>query len=305
MKKYDAWRFGFSRLLALAVLLTIVAAAAPRSLSAHPSVSVVITPDGRVYFSDLERVWVLEPDGSFRVAVPNVHAHELRLGADGSVYGEDVRNRGDNYRVRYWRLTPAGRLEFVTDWTPGHPRDVGFSLNEPADARHFWAVGSGSDVRLVRADGTVEVAIPLGTEPVVVSWVEAIPGGVLAVRGGTILELHEDGTYRVLATDLIDRTEEFGRLPDRHALMKPWTDGEGRIYVPIFAGQKVVRIPAGGGEPETVFTSKGDWSPTGGVFAPDGTLWLQEWSRSNEPRLRRIDPSGAEQVFGPPGVDGN
>lgn len=70
MKKHDARRFGFSRLLGLAALLTIVAAAAPRALSAHPSVSVVVTPDGRVYFSDLERVWVLDPDGSFRVAVP-------------------------------------------------------------------------------------------------------------------------------------------------------------------------------------------------------------------------------------------
>lgn len=289
-----------ARALALAAVLLTAVAAAPRTLAAHPSVSVVVTPDGRVYFSDLSRVWVLEPDGSFRVAVPNVHAHELRLGADGSVYGEDVQNEGDVYRVRYWRLTPSGRIETVADWAPGHPRDVGFSLNEPADPTHFWAVASGGEVRLVRLDGTVDAAIPLGTDPVVVSWVKAVPGGALAVRGGTILELRADGTSRVLGSGLIERTEDFDWLPDQHALMKPWTDPAGRIYVPIFAGRAIVRLPAEGGEPEAFLTSEAGWSPTGGTFTPDGTLWVLEWSTHNEVRLRRVDPSGEERLFGPP-----
>jgi len=241
--------------------ITALAAFAPRTAAAHPSVSVVVAPDGRVYFSDLEKVWVLEPNGTFRVAVPDVHTHELRLGGDGSLYGEDVRNRGDVYRARYWRLTPAGQLEYVTDWIAGHPNDIGFPLMEPADTDHYWVRLTGGEVRLIRRDGTV----------------------------------------RVLAENLIERTEDFDWLQDRHALMKPWTDPQGRVYVPIYAGQKIVRLSGNGAPPEVVFTSESGWSPTGGVFEADGTLWIQEWGRRNQPRLRRIDPSGAEEVFDPPG----
>lgn len=172
-----------ARAIRLIVCLLALAAFTPRSTAAHPSVSVVVTPDGRVYFSDLERVWAFEPDGAFRVAVPDVHAHELRLGADGALYGEDVRNRGDVYRVRYWRLTPAGRIEHVTDWIAGHPSDIGFSLMEPADTGRYWVRLTGGEVRLIRRDGTVDVKFQLDAESVPASWVEAIPGGALVVRG--------------------------------------------------------------------------------------------------------------------------
>ncbi len=275
---------------------------APRPLAAHPPVSVVVTPDGRVYFSDLRRVWVLEPDGSFRVAVPDVHAHELWTGPDGSVFGDDVQNEGDVYRARTWRLGPDGGVETVGDWRPGHPRDTGYSLTAPAGDGSYWALGPGGVLRRIDEAGHARSEVELGTEPFPPSWVVPHPAGPLVVRGGEVLRVHEDGRTEILADGLVERTEAFSFLHDRHALMKPWTGPEGRIYVPVFSGQKVVRLPESG-PPEVVVRSAGEWSPVGGTFAPDGALWLLEWSADNRPRLRRIGPSGGERAFGPPGRD--
>jgi hypothetical protein len=288
---------GPGRILALVSLVGLGGAAAP--VAAHPSVSLVVTPDGLVYFSDLRRIWVLDPDGSFRVAVPGVHTHEIWLGPDGSVYGEDVQNEGETYRSRTWRLTPDGRLEDVAGWRPGHPRDIGYSLAAPAGDGLYWALGPGGTLRLIDEAGDAQASVRLGTEPVSPSWVVPDPAGPIVVRGGAVLRVSQDGRTEVLADGLIERTETFSFVHDRHALMKPWTGPDGAIYVPVYSGQEVVRL-AGPAPPSVVLRSTGDWSPVGGTFTADGTLWVLEWSTDNHPRLRRIEASGDERLFGPP-----
>lgn len=296
-------RASSSRAVALALGLATAGPLAPgtqpASLAAHPAVSVVVTPDGRVYFSDLRRVWVLDPDGSFRVAVPDVHAHELWSGPDGGVYGDDVQNEGDAYRARTWRLGLDGRVETVGAWRTGHPRETGYSLTAPAGGGLYWAIGPGGILRQIDEAGDARMVVRLGTEPFPPSWVVPDPSGPIVVRGDEVLRVHADGRVETLAGGLRERTEPFSFLHDRHALMKPWTGPGGDVYVPVYAGQKVVRL-ADGAAPEAAYRSSGDWSPVGGAFEDDGTLWLLEWSRGNEARLRRIEPSGEERVFAPP-----
>lgn len=291
----------FARSARLAAGLAAITALAPRSAAAHPSVSVVVTPYGRVYAATSRRSGCSSPTELSASPCPTCTPTSCASGPTARSTARTFAIGATYIRVRYWRLTPAGRIEYVTDWIAGHPSDIGFSLMEPADAGRYWVRLTGGEVRLVRRDGTVDVKFQLDAEPVPASWVKAIPGGVLVVRGGSVLELHVDGTARVLAEHLIERTEDFDWLQDSHALMKPWTDPQGRVYVPIYAGQRIVRLSGDGAPPEVVFTSDSGWSPTGGLFEADGTLWIQEWGRQNQPRLRRIDPSGAEQVFGPPG----
>lgn len=302
---------GITAILAFVAMLVTLARPAP--LAAHPPVSVVVTPDGRVFFSDLNRIWVLEPDGTFRVALAGVHAHELRRDATGRVCGDDVQNVGDDYRFRFWCLAADGTVDNVLDWTEGHPNVLGWKLTEPAagaksagDAARYWAIGEGGVLRLTDGDGRGDVVAALGGGEIGPSWVVADGEGAIVVRGGSVLRVAVDGETEVLADDLITRTEEFGFLHDRHALMKPWRDTDGRLYVPVFAGQRVLRLDRGASgratsPPETVFRSEGSWSPVGGAGLADGTTWLLEWSASNQPRLRRIGPDGDERVFGPPG----
>ena len=103
---------------ATAVVLTLTL---PALAAAHPPVSLVLDSRGNLYFSDLRNVRVLRPDGSIEIAVADVHTHELWLGPDGSLYGEDVTNVGEDYRHRVWRLEPDGVVTDVLPWRAGYP----------------------------------------------------------------------------------------------------------------------------------------------------------------------------------------
>ena len=78
--------------------------------------------------------------------------------------------------------------------------------------------------------------------------------------------------------------------------MGMWTDPSGAVYVAVYAGQVVKRV-ADSGEVEIVARSEGEWSPVGGRIAPDGSMWLLEWSGSNQVRIRQIGAGGAERIF--------
>jgi hypothetical protein len=51
------------------------------------------------------------------------------------------------------------------------------------------------------------------------------------------------------------------------------------------------------GRVEIVARSREPWIPTGGLVAPNGDLWLLEYSRTNAARARRISREGREQVY--------
>ena len=94
--------------------------ARPPGVGPSPT-SVVIDSRGTVYYSDLERVWMIRPDGSKQVAVEGVHTHELFVDAADNLYGEDVTNVGEAYRHRVWKRAPDGTLTDVLPWRDGYP----------------------------------------------------------------------------------------------------------------------------------------------------------------------------------------
>ena len=113
------------RLWLLALLLLWTAAA-----TAHPPYSLVEDRQGNVYFSDLETVWRLAPDGRlerFRPRAGDSHVHELALAPDGAVEGDS--NRYDastqTYWTAVWRRTPNGREIWVMRWTTAPPKGMG------------------------------------------------------------------------------------------------------------------------------------------------------------------------------------
>jgi hypothetical protein len=100
-----------SRLLAALALL----AAAPAF--AHPPRGIAVAQDGRVYFSDLERIWSIAPSGRMTVARPSVggHTHELFLDEGGHLFGEDsfYDPASRRYRAALWMLAPDGRYSIT------------------------------------------------------------------------------------------------------------------------------------------------------------------------------------------------
>jgi hypothetical protein len=72
-----------------------------------------------------------------------------------------------------------------------------------------------------------------------------------------------------------------------------WLDAEGRIDVAVW-GEGTVKRVSSNGKVEVFAHSAWPWGPTGGVFAPNGDLYLLETSVTNAVRVRRIAAVGGE-----------
>ena len=280
------------RVLVGAFLLVAVLATVSR-VTAHPSAVLVLDSRGNVYFSDLTNVWVLRPDGSIEIAVPRVHTHELWLGPADTVYGEDVTNVGEEYRHRVWKLAPDGELSDESPWRDGFPDDFhDYGFNRDSSGLTYVLRRSERVVDVLDQAGVLVRTISLaGLEGFVHRMHVAVGADLLTVApGGTEAEL--------VAAGLVERTDEFNWVHDRHALMGMWPDSAGNVYVSVFSGQVLKRVSPSG-QVSVVTRTQGDWSPVGGMVSDDGAVWILEWSGSNEVRVRRLQPDGTERVFEP------
>ena len=52
------------------------------------------------------------------------------------------------------------------------------------------------------------------------------------------------------------------------------------------------------GRVQVVVRAKTGWFPSGGLTAPNGDLWILEYSALNAVRVRRIAKDGIEKTYG-------
>lgn len=262
----------------MAALLLV--ALGTRAALAHPPVSVVVDARGNVYYSDLEQVWRLAPDGTKSVAVPNVHTHELYLDAQGNLYGEHLWYNGEaaNTWGHYvWRRAPDGKVSYVIPRSPGFLQNYGFVRD--AAGNMYFAVGGEArhEVRKRAPNGVISmVARGFGD----IRWLHATPGGTLYVVDGVdVVRVTRDGKVTRLARGVSTKA--------RHAVMGIWTDRAENVYVADHAHGAVKRITPQG-RVAVVAESTWPWRPTGGTFAANGELILLEASVTNQVRVRRV-----------------
>lgn len=101
-------------------LLSLIASA--QAAMAHPPRGIVVDARGNVYFSDLERIWMVDPRGRLTLARPGVpgrHIHELVIDASGSVHGEE--NTYDPAREQWpsaiWKMELNRRATYLVPTT--------------------------------------------------------------------------------------------------------------------------------------------------------------------------------------------
>ncbi|HEX6087133.1 MAG TPA: hypothetical protein VF266_21565, partial [Thermoanaerobaculia bacterium] len=203
------------------------------SASAHPSVGLVITPNGDVFYSDLERVWRVTPGGQKSVAIPDIHAHELGL-ENGAVLADDIEwLGGDRYRHRIVRRTADGRVTNVVPWTNRFGREYGLTRDD-AGAQYWTDCGTDSPARrctIRRKDraGRVTNVVTTGR----VTW-------LLGGRAGEVY--YADGSRLQRATGT--KIETIATIGPQ--LMGMARDTAGNIYVTSYANREVVRIAPNG-----------------------------------------------------------
>lgn len=272
-----------TRLPLLAFALTLAVSA-----FAHPPVTVAVDAGGNAYYSDLDQVWKVAPDGTKTVAVPHVHTHELYLDAQGNLYGEHLWYEGeqiDKWGHYVWRRSPSGQVEKIIPNREGFR--TSYSFVRDAAGNMYWAN---------QEKGRIEERLTNGTARVVtgelksMSWMIATPRGTLYVLdGGDLVRVTPDGRQTRLARSLGRTRLIRPHVSAQHAVMGLWLDRSENVYAAAFSEGTVKRISPDG-KVTVVAESSGTWSPVGGAFAPNGDMLLLEASFTNQVRLRRLKP---------------
>jgi hypothetical protein len=282
----------------MACLLLLVAAL---PAWAHPGVGLVMDRQGNVFYTDLTHVWRIAPDGSKSIAVRNVHTHELALDSADNLFGEDSEYLGgDRYRHRIWRRSPNGRITDVVPWREGFWREYGF-VHDRAGAMYWVQCPDERCVIRKRTPGgrttTVAPGVRLTRNVAVVNWLAVAPdGSVYFPDGRDLCRLDPRGRLTTVAPGLAPRTPVHGNASELHSLLGMQPDAQGNIYVANYAGRSVVRVsPAG--HVALVARAPAPWSPSGVLVAPNGDLWILEYSTSNQARVRRVARNGRTTVF--------
>ncbi len=274
------------RLILLLFLLVPVLA------QAHPGIGIVRDSKGNIYYTDLIHVWRISPDGKKSIVVREVHTHELCLDRADNLFGEDLRNSGevsDRWYHSLWKRTRAGQMITVEAARLGFRNDWGFAQDRFGN--QYWIYHEEDGTSLIRrctVGGTVSTLTPdaaIGH----VNWVSVSEDGKLLYLAGDrdLYTMTQNGHVETLMPD-----DNRGR----HTLMGMHVQADGSLYLADY-GQQAIKKISKDGMVTVVATTDDPWSPSGVCAAPDGTLWILEYSTQNQARVRRVGKDGKVKVY--------
>ncbi len=254
---------------------------------AHPGTGIAEDGNGNIYYTDLEQVWRIAPGGTRTVVVSGVHTHELHLDSAGNLHGEHTWYEGEatnRWGYRVWRRSPDGEIANVVPPTAGFRTD--YSFVRDAVGNMYSADPEGRVVR--RSPDGSKARLSERRFGEIRSILASPDGAVHLIAGGDLWRIERDGAARRLASRLSEQVASQPFVDERHRIMGLWDDRQGNVYAAIWGGQKVKKI-----DPEGRVTvaarSTFPWSPSGGLVARDGRLWLLEYSVDNAVRIRPAD----------------
>ena len=268
----------------------------PVAAIAHPARGIVVAPNGMVYFSDLERIWALSPDGHLSLLREHrgIHTHSLALTRAGDLLGEDSEyDSADNKsRESIWRISRNGRFAYLYGPTKQLERGIGLMRDARGCTYHSDQTGLDGRPLVYRKcpDRPVERLVGSAADDRAftpglvndVAGVTLLSDGTFYFRqGGAVRKLSPDGRVAVIA-DNLDRGN-FGIA----------VDTKRNVYVAEYASRRVLRITPGGAR-SAVASSVAPWAPTG-VAVRNGSLYVLEatdYRRGVESQVRVRETNG-------------
>ncbi|MGQ0559168.1 MAG: DUF1801 domain-containing protein [Sphingosinicella sp.] len=171
-----------NRAIALSLaLLGALLAGAPAL--AHPSYGIVADGRGNVYFSDLERVWKLAPDGSVTLFRPanGTHVHELALAANGDIIGDEGHYdpATGTFSSGIWSRSPAGVERYLLAPTATPPRGRGLLLDAAGNSYTTqWPGIEDRRTMLIRRSPDGRVTLLMGDPRAAASFRQALVSSI-------------------------------------------------------------------------------------------------------------------------------
>ncbi|MBT8256980.1 MAG: hypothetical protein KJO49_00800 [Bacteroidia bacterium] len=283
----------------LIIILTAVTTIFSLELEAHPGVGIVMDSQGNVFYTDLVHVWKISPEGDLSIAVKDVHTHQLFLDENDNLYGEHVWYNGeerDTWSYYVWCLNSFGEIEYPVPETEGFPENN--TLVRDRNDNSFFSKKSevGEFLMKQNSEGQIDrFGIHTFNN---IRWIYSNnkASELLVIDHLNLKRVDENGDVTIISGELHDSGKNHDDIKDMHYLMGVWTDKMDQIYVAAFGAKKVKKIDANG-KVETIYKSSMGWSPCGGLIAPNGTLWVMEFSVFNKTRVRKVNPNGKDEIF--------
>jgi hypothetical protein len=257
--------------------------------AAHPAWGIVIDPQGRVVFSEVETntIWRLE-NGRPVPILRGKHSHEIHVDAAGNLYGEHLayRQAGERWLLSLWRLTPDGRevqLAPPSD-TVELPRGLGSLRDRQGNTYAFRDSFQRVDaVELYRRSPAGEAVFLAGGPPGhadgrgaaarftgIQGKVLGADGALYVTDGATVRRISPDGMVTTVGGDPLAGVSHG----ERPRLLGLAVGRRGEVLVADYDHRSVREIGSDGHVRE-VWRSGRYWAPSG-VAAGGGAVYVLE-----------------------------
>jgi hypothetical protein len=294
------------------ILTTLISAVFVFPAAAHPAWGIVVDKQGAVYFSDLEAVWKIAPDGKtsvLKTGVSGRHTHVLSIDEIGNIYGDELNYdpATAKYTSGIWKITPTGGFSYVLAPTDKPPK--GTSIFKDSNGNAYSVVWNNKTDRRTQIikrtpNGTVTI---LGADknPIENQIVLYSVGGITFDRdsalyfadGSTIKKAAQNGAITVLADKIQIENQPDAANQNAPTLLLgiAFDTTTNSLFVADHGNRRVLKISADG-KTSTVIRADAPWSPTG-VAVRNGELYILEFGftlprTSNGIRVRKLAADG-------------
>jgi sugar lactone lactonase YvrE len=310
-------------ILAIAILVVLL----PVSAIAHPATGIVCDRAGNIYFSDLETIWKIDTSGRLSVFRPGVsgrHVHELAIDEQDNIYGADFSYESQKFINDIWKMTPAGRFEYLLEPTDKPPRGMSIwrdragnnylvDQNNHSKTQTLLLRRSPDGGVMTLAGGAYGHADGKGTAArfsAVGNLAFGPDGSPYLTDGATVRRVATDGTVATLASGLNVRTAQdkptlFGGSDQN--LTGIAVDSAGTVFAADSENRRLFKIMREG-KTEIVLRVDPPYFPNGVFAGPGGEVYVLEisftppgsWGAS---RVRRLSADGRSTILATVGVE--
>ncbi len=312
----------FPRVLRFILAASVSVISAVNAL-AHPSLVIVVSSTGIVYFSDLETVWKIDRDGNvsvFRAGVGGRHVHELAIDDADNIYGPDYSYEAANekYFLGVWKMTPDGNetcvqrpidsfMSGVGIWRDRAGNMYSIEQNNHTKVRTLLLRRTPAGVISTVAGGAYGQADGKGTAAKfssVTAMTFSPDGNIYMTDGAGVRRVTLDGDVTTITKDVTGRTAEdkptlFGG--NDKSLFGLAVDTGGNVYVADAGNRRLVKVSQSG-TLRVVYRVDPPYFPTGVFATTNGDVYALEFSyapsgTTDKPRVRRISADGENRII--------
>ena len=297
---------------------------------AHPATGIVVDRAGNVYFSDLETIWKVSPEGKLTVFLAGQrgrHVHELAIDDQDNIYGGDVSYNPatEGWPSAIWKMTPDGKITYLMETTENPPR--GMSIWRDRAGNSYWVdQNNHTKKRTLLLKRTPEGAVTTlagdayghadGKGPAAkfgsVGGMTFGPDGSLYLTdGATVRKVTMEGIVTTIGKglDVRDGKDQPRFLSGLSgSLTGLAVASNGTVYAADSGNRRLFKV-APDGKVEVILRTEPPYFPNG-VAVAGGDLYVLEVgftlpNLSSGPRVRKISADGKQTIIATVGAGNN